>query len=60
MSASNILTLGADRLKRSQEQLAKKNVPDFHLELCKLRQNWRLKKAGNTILGDLSYKSGKH
>ena len=32
---------------------------DFHSELMKLRQRWRLKKSGNLIIGDLSYKSGK-
>lgn len=56
-AAASILTSGGERLKRSQEQ--KKSTPDFHMELCKLRQNWRLKKAGDTILGDLSYKSGE-
>ena len=37
----------------------KRTLPDFHLELLRLRQNWRLKKVGDVILGDLSYKSGK-
>ena len=32
---------------------------DFHSELMKLRQRWRLKKSGNLIIGDLSYKSGE-
>lgn len=49
---------GADRLKISQSDTNRvKNNQDFHLELLRLRQNWRLKKVGNTILGDLSYKS---
>ena len=30
---------------------------DFHIELLRLRQNWRLKKVGNSILGDLSYRT---
>lgn len=30
---------------------------DFHKELLRLRQNWRLKKVSNTILGDLSYRT---
>lgn len=48
----------AERLGRSpQEGNSKPN--DFHIELLKLRQLWRLKKVGNTILGDLSYKTGK-
>ncbi len=32
---------------------------DFFSELMKLRQKWRIKKTGNAITGDLSYKSGK-
>lgn len=31
--------------------------PDFHAELLHMRQNWRLRKVGATILGDLSYRS---
>ncbi len=27
------------------------------MELLRLRQNWRLKKVSNTILGDLSYRT---
>ena len=57
-AATNILVAGSDRLKKSQTETSNKS--DFHFELLKLRQNWRLKKAGNTILGDLSYKSGKY
>lgn len=38
-----------------------RNVEDFHFELLRLRQNWRLKKVSNTILGDLSYRTaGSH
>lgn len=33
------------------------SLQDFHIELLRLRQNWRLRKVGNTILGDLSYKT---
>jgi len=57
-AAGNILLHGAERLKISQSDTNRvKNNQDFHLELLRLRQNWRLKKVGNTILGDLSYKS---
>ena len=56
--ASAVLVSGGDRLRKSQEMSAKRTTPDFHMELFKLRQNWRLKKVGGTILGDLSYKSG--
>ena len=31
---------------------------DYYTELMKLRQKWRVKKTGNAITGDLSYKSG--
>ena len=30
---------------------------NFHFELLKLRQHWRLKKVSNTILGDLSFRT---
>jgi mediator of RNA polymerase II transcription subunit 17 len=55
----SILTSGAERLRKSQEQAVKRTTPNFHYELLKLRNKWRLKKVGNTILGDLSFKSGK-
>ncbi len=32
-------------------------LQEFHVELLRLRQNWRLKKVSNTILGDLSYRT---
>ena len=37
--------------------MTNRNVEDFHFELLRLRQNWRLKKVSNTILGDLSYRT---
>ncbi|XP_060062888.1 mediator of RNA polymerase II transcription subunit 17-like [Ylistrum balloti] len=55
--ATNVLLNGAERLRRSQSEMGSKPQGDFHIELLKLRQNWRLKKAGKLILGDLSYKS---
>lgn len=58
LSASNILCTGFDRLKRAQESITRRTNPDFHGELMRLRQHWRLKKFGKSILGDLSYKSG--
>jgi mediator of RNA polymerase II transcription subunit 17 len=42
-----------------KEQQGNMNQNDFHSELMKLRQRWRLKRSGNLILGDLSYKSGE-
>ena len=57
-NASTILINGADRLRASQNDLGRgRQNPDFHIELLRLRQNWRLKKIGNNIIGDLSYRS---
>lgn len=58
-SAAAIILNGAECLRASQADAANRNrlVPDFHAELLHMRQNWRLKKVGNTILGDLSYRS---
>lgn len=57
-NAANILLTGAEQLKNSQSEAKNnRNVSDFHIELLRLRQNWRLKKVGNTIVGDLSYKT---
>ncbi|XP_053374505.1 mediator of RNA polymerase II transcription subunit 17-like isoform X2 [Mercenaria mercenaria] len=56
-TAANLLMSGADRLKRSQQEIGNRQQNEFHYELLKLRQNWRLKKVGNAIIGDLSYRS---
>lgn len=57
-SAANILLTGAERLKTAHvDQSANRNTPDFHIELLRLRRNWRLKKVSNTIIGDLSYRT---
>ncbi|KAK8725170.1 hypothetical protein OTU49_010734 [Cherax quadricarinatus] len=58
-SAATILLNGAERLRTSQAEMGRPNraVQDFHIELLRLRQNWRLKKIGNNIIGDLSYRS---
>ncbi len=60
-TASTILLNGAERLKKSEMEKGAKlrTSPDFHYELLRLRANWRLKKAGNVIIGDLSYKSSE-
>merc|ERR1719367_615965 len=61
---SKILTNGAQHLQSLQSEnrttsssSSGRNVEDFHFELLRLRQNWRLKKVSNTILGDLSYRT---
>ncbi|XP_067942006.1 mediator of RNA polymerase II transcription subunit 17-like isoform X2 [Watersipora subatra] len=58
-NASAIFNLGAQRLEGIQQDPTKKSQPssDFYNELWQLRQNWRIKKVGQHILGDLSYKS---
>lgn len=46
-------------MRASQNELARnRTTPDFHIELLRLRQNWRLKKVSNSIIGDLSYRTG--
>ena len=53
---SKILLQGADHLKNLQNETKGSRSPeDFHIELLRLRQNWRLKKVGNTILGDMVF-----
>ncbi|XP_033112199.1 mediator of RNA polymerase II transcription subunit 17-like [Anneissia japonica] len=52
--AAEILLKGAKVLSKPTTET---NCPDFHAELLKLCQHWRLKKVGNSILGDLSFKS---
>ena len=62
---SKILLSGAEHLRELQAegrgQVTGPQKPEdstkFHIELLKLRQNWRLKKVGNSILGDLSYRT---
>ncbi|XP_050542328.1 mediator of RNA polymerase II transcription subunit 17 [Daktulosphaira vitifoliae] len=57
-SASNIIMSAVDRLRSSQNEfLRNRTTPDFHIELLRLRQNWRLKKVSTAIIGDLSYKT---
>ncbi|KAK4300045.1 hypothetical protein Pmani_017759 [Petrolisthes manimaculis] len=59
-AAGTILLNGAERLRTSQAEMGRPGRvvgQDFHIELLRLRQNWRLKKVGSTILGDLSYRS---
>ncbi|XP_037806730.1 mediator of RNA polymerase II transcription subunit 17 [Lucilia sericata] len=55
--AAQILLSGAERLKNTHTEQRNRNVSDFHIELLRLRQNWRLKKVSNAIIGDLSYRT---
>lgn len=50
-TAASVLIAGAERLKRCD------NGPDFQIELLRLRQNWRLKKVSDSIIGDLSFRT---
>lgn len=56
-AASAVLLAGVERLRASETMRLTRNMPDFHIDLLRLRQNWRLKKVGNTIVGDLSYRT---
>ena len=55
LSAAKILLNGANRLgKASADAVAQ---TDFHSELLKLRKRWRLRRVGDKIMGDLSYRT---
>ncbi|KAG8297922.1 Mediator of RNA polymerase II transcription subunit 17 [Homalodisca vitripennis] len=57
-SAAAVLINGGDRLRATQNEAARnRTIQDFHIELLRLRQNWRLKKVSNSIIGDLSYRT---
>lgn len=58
-TAGEILLKGAANLRGAtqQEQMGRRVCPDFHTELLHMRQAWRLRKAGSSILGDISYRS---
>ncbi|KAJ6664909.1 hypothetical protein lerEdw1_005881 [Lerista edwardsae] len=56
--AAQILIKGAERLSKSvAESQENKRQRDFNSELLRLRQHWKLRKVGDKILGDLSFKS---
>ncbi|KAG8584565.1 hypothetical protein GDO81_004664 [Engystomops pustulosus] len=57
-SAAQILLKGGERLSKSvAENQENKRQRDFNSELLRLRQHWKLRKLGDKILGDLSYRS---
>ena len=49
-----------EAIKQREQQCLSQggNAQDFHSELMKLRQRWRVKRIGSTITGDLTYCSG--
>lgn len=56
--AAQVLLGGAERLRNAHSEQRSRNASDFHIELLRLRQNWRLKKVSNgAIIGDLSYRT---
>nr|XP_026251910.1 mediator of RNA polymerase II transcription subunit 17 [Urocitellus parryii] len=58
--AAQILLKGAERLTKSvTENQENKLQRDFNSELLRLRQHWKLRKVGDKILGDLSYRSAE-
>ena len=58
-AAAQTLSDGAERMRETLAvQRRNRNVYDFYTELWRLRQRWRLRKVGNSIIGDLSYKQG--
>lgn len=60
-AAAQIIQDGIDRMRKTQQEQQSRSM-DFHQELFKMRQRdgWKLRKVGNTIVGDLSYKSGSY
>ena len=50
--AGNAISKGADRLQKPTEKIG-----DFHQELLLLRQHYRLRRHGDKILGDLSFRT---
>ncbi|XP_037946657.1 mediator of RNA polymerase II transcription subunit 17 [Teleopsis dalmanni] len=55
--AAQVMLTNSERMRNAHAELRSRNVSDFHIELLRLRQNWRLKKVGNNIIGDLSYRT---
>lgn len=51
-NAASVLLSGAEKLKKCDS-----GQGDFQIELLRLRQNWRLKRVSDTIIGDLSFRS---
>lgn len=57
-TAAQLLLKGAEKLHKSLvENQENKRQRDFNSELLRLRSLWKLRKVGDKILGDLSYRS---
>ncbi|XP_071802562.1 mediator of RNA polymerase II transcription subunit 17-like isoform X5 [Asterias amurensis] len=60
--AASTLQNGATRMMRQPQTTTSspqktQHHNDFHADLLRLRQHWRLKKVGKNILGDLSFRT---
>ncbi len=60
--AASTLQNGATRMMRQPQSTTSspqktQHHNDFHADLLRLRQHWRLKKVGKNILGDLSFRT---
>lgn len=57
-TAAQVLLKGAEKLTKSvAENQENRRQRDFNSELLRLRSQWKLRKVGDKILGDLSYRS---
>uniref|UniRef100_A0A8C4GHC6 Mediator of RNA polymerase II transcription subunit 17 n=1 Tax=Dicentrarchus labrax TaxID=13489 RepID=A0A8C4GHC6_DICLA len=57
-TAAQLLVKGAEKLSKSvAENMENRRQRDFNSELLRLRSQWKLRKVGDKILGDLSYRS---
>uniref|UniRef100_A0A9J7Z6F7 Mediator of RNA polymerase II transcription subunit 17 n=1 Tax=Cyprinus carpio carpio TaxID=630221 RepID=A0A9J7Z6F7_CYPCA len=57
-TAAQLLLKGAEKLNKSlAENQEQRRQRDFNSELLRLRSQWKLRKVGDKILGDLSYRS---
>ena len=57
-TAAQLLLKGAEKLNKSlAENQENRRQRDFNSELLRLRSQWKLRKVGDKILGDLSYRS---
>ncbi|XP_073673915.1 mediator of RNA polymerase II transcription subunit 17 [Garra rufa] len=57
-NAAQLLLKGAEKLNKSlAENQEQRRQRDFNSELLRLRSQWKLRKVGDKILGDLSYRS---
>uniref|UniRef100_A0AAR2L067 Mediator of RNA polymerase II transcription subunit 17 n=1 Tax=Pygocentrus nattereri TaxID=42514 RepID=A0AAR2L067_PYGNA len=57
-TAAQLLLKGAEKLSKSvTESQEQRRQRDFNAELLHLRSQWKLRKVGDKILGDLSYRS---